>query len=102
MPGEANGSSNYIPITPLIVDDLQKAAYEQGNYMVLGDLIEQEAGRLSRIVDRGNKELHKLLTYLIREILRNTPEHAKSNTMWVCGQYWPSYELARLLLLMRV
>ena len=99
MPGEANGSSNYIPITPLIVDDLQKAAYEQGNYMVLGDLIEQEAGRLSRIVDRGNKELHKLLTYLIREILRNTPEHAKSNTMWVCGQYWPSYELAEIAII---
>ena len=99
MPGEANGSPKYIPITPLIVDDLQKAAYEQGNYMVLGDLIEQEAGRLSRIVDRGNKELHKLLTYLIREILRNTPEHAKSNTMWVCGQYWPSYELAEIAII---
>ena len=99
MPGEANGSSNYIPITPLVVDELQKAEYEQGNYMVLGDLIEKEAGRLARIVDRGNKELHKLLTFLIREILRNTPEHAKSNTMWVCGQYWPSYELAEIAII---
>ncbi len=99
MPGEAYGSSNYIPITPLVVDDLQKSAYEQGNYMVLGNLIEQEAGRLSRIVDRGNRELHKLLTYLIREILRNIPEHAKSNTMWVCGQYWPSYELAEIAII---
>lgn len=95
-PGEAQGSSNYIPITPIVVDELQKAEYEQGNYMVLGDLIEKEAGRLARIVDRGNKELHKLLTFLIREILRNTPEHAKTNTMWVCGQYWPSFELAEI------
>lgn len=96
MPGEAQGSSNYIPITPIVVDELQKAEYEQGNYMVIGDLIEKEAGRLARIVDRGNKELHILLTFLIREILRNTPEHANTNTMWVCGQHWPSYELAEI------
>lgn len=96
MPGEAHGSTNYIPITPIVVDELQKAEYEQGNYMVLGDLIEKEAGRLARIVDRGNEELHKLLTFLIREILRNTPEHAKTSIMWVCGQYWPSFELAEI------
>ena len=96
MPGEANGSANYIPITPIKVDKLQQDEISQGNYMVVGDLIEKEAGRLARIVDRGNKELHKLLTYLIREILRNTPEHAGTNTMWVCGQYWPSFELAEI------
>ena len=96
MPGEANGSANYIPITPIKVDELQQDEISQGNYMVVGDLIEKEAGKLARIVDRGNKELHKLLTYLIREILRNTPEHAGTNTMWVCGQYWPSFELAEI------
>ena len=96
MPGEANGSTDYIPITPIEVEELQKAEISQGNYMVMGDLIEKEAGRLARVVDRGNSELHKLLTYLIREILRNTPEHAGTNTMWVCGQYWPSYELAEI------
>lgn len=96
MPGEANGSTNYIPITPIKVEELQQAEISQGNYMVMGDLIEKEAGRLARIVDRGNSELHELLTYLIREILRNTPEHAETNTMWICGQYWPSYELAEI------
>ena len=96
MPGEANGSTNYIPITPIKVEELQKAEFSQGNYMDRGELIEKEAGRLARVVDRSNSELHKLLTFLIREILRNTPEHAKTNTMWVCGQYWPSYELAEI------
>ena len=96
MPGEAQGSNNYIPITPIKVDKLQQTEISQGNFMVVGDLIEKEAGRLARIVDRGNTELHKLLTYLIREILRNTPEHAGTNTMWVCGQYWPSFELAEI------
>lgn len=96
MPGEAQGSLNYIPITPIIIDDLQKKAVEQGDYPILGELIEKESSRLANIVDRGNKELHKLLTFLIREILRNTPEHAQTNTIWVCGQFWPSYELAEI------
>lgn len=95
-PGEAHGSPNYIPITPIIVDKLQEAEYKKGNYRVLGDLIEQEASRLALIVDRGNKELHKLLTFLIREILRNIPEHAKTNSMWICGQYWSTNELAEI------
>ena len=98
-PGEAMGSSNYIPITLISVDALQQAEYKQGNYISLGDIIEKESGRLARIVDRGQSELHKLLTYLIRAILRNTPEHAQTNQMWVCGQYWPSYELAEIAII---
>lgn len=98
-PGEAYGSPNYIPITLLSTDDLQRNQYKQGSYLSLGDIIENEAGRLAQIVDRGNAELHKLLTYLIREILRNTPEHAQSNQMWICGQYWPSYELAEIAII---
>ncbi len=96
MPGESLGSNNYIPITPIKIDELQQIEHAQGNYLDIVKLIEKEAERLARIVDRGNEELHKLLTYLIREILRNTPEHAKTNTMWVCGQYWPTYELAEI------
>lgn len=42
-PGEANGSQNYIPITPIVIDELQKKEYAKGNYMVLGELIEAEA-----------------------------------------------------------
>ena len=98
-PGEAMGSSNYIPITLINVDVLQKAEHEQGNYIPLGNIIEKESEHLAKIVDRGHYELHKLLTYLIREILRNTPEHAKTNKMWVCGQYWPSYELAEIAII---
>lgn len=99
LPGEACGNSNYLPITPIVIDELRQNAYAKGDYLVVGDLLEREASRLARVVDRGNKELHKLLTYLIREILRNTPEHAQSNKMWVCGQYWPSYELAEIAII---
>ena len=98
-PGEATGSSNYIPITTIAVEELREDAYSNGNYLSVGDLLEIKAGHLAKIVDRGNLELHKLLTYLIREILRNTPEHAKSNKIWVCGQYWPSFELAEIAIM---
>ncbi len=45
---------------------------------------------------RDNKELQLLLTYLIREILRNTPEHACTEEMWICGQYWNSSKVAEI------
>ena len=62
----------------------------------MGNLIEEESGRLAKVISRDNTELHKLLTYLIREILRNTHEHAKTDTSWICGQYWPSYDKAEI------
>lgn len=99
MPGEAHGSLNYIPITPIEFNELRKTEFEKGNYIVLGDLIEEEAEKLSSVVDRGNSELHKLLTYLIREIMRNTPEHANTDKLWICGQYWKSYNLAEIAII---
>lgn len=101
MPGESLGSSNYIPITPIHVDKLYQTEIEKPNQMlVIGELIEKEASRLSQIVDRGeNNELHYLLTFLIREIIRNTSEHAKCSTVWICGQFWPSFQIAEIALL---
>jgi hypothetical protein len=100
MPGEAPGSNNYIPITPVIVDELQTSEKMRGKNLTISEAIEIEAERLSRIIDRGNnKELHLLLTYLIREIIRNTPEHAQCNTVWICGQFWPSLHAAEIAIL---
>jgi hypothetical protein len=31
------------------------------------------------------------MTYLIREMLRNIPEHANESTAWICGQYWADH-----------
>ncbi len=54
----------------------------------MGNLIESESEKLSKILSRNNKELQTLLTYLLREILRNIPEHSNSTKAWICGQYW--------------
>ena len=98
-PGEATGSSNYIPITPISIRSLQERAFRDGGSIEIGDMIERASARLSHVIDRGNKELHKLLTYLVREILRNTPEHAQTDEMWICGQYWPTYQLAEIAII---
>lgn len=87
-PGEAEGNSYYLPITQISTNHLQQEAVKQGNYWALGDVIECEAKRLASILSQGNKEVAQLLAYIIREIIRNTPEHAETDTVWMCGQYW--------------
>ena len=88
MPGEAKGNNNYIPITKLDFSQMYDGEIAKGNYVVMGDVIEKEASKLAKILSREDKEMHILLTYLIREILRNIPEHANVKQAWVCGQYW--------------
>ena len=66
-PGEATGSSNYIPITPISIRSLQERAFRDGGSIEIGDMIERASARLSRVIDRGNKELHirNFLTHLL-------------------------------------
>lgn len=90
-PGEAPGSANYHPITKLSMTDLRNNYLAEGKYTGEdGDMLESEAARFSRTLDRGNEELHKILTYSIREILRNVPEHSETDDLWICSQYWRS------------
>ncbi|URN84963.1 ATP-binding protein [Acetobacterium wieringae] len=87
-PGEAMGNDNYIPITEINTNQILKDEVSKGRMIEMGDAIELKASELAKIVSRDNKEFHSLLTYLIREILRNIPEHADCNKAWICGQYW--------------
>lgn len=98
-PGEAIGSGNYIPITSISVDEIIQTAHNRGEYLEIGELLEHESARLAQVLDRGNRELHNLLVYLIREILRNTPEHAKTDKMWICGQCWPNKRRAEIAII---
>ena len=84
VPGEASGSSSYIPITKINIGELQKKAFENGDILEQGDIIEKEAKRLSIILAQRNSELQKLLQYLIREAIRNIPEHANTDDVWIC------------------
>jgi len=98
-PGEANGSRTYVPITEIDFDKLYRDAREAGNYDEMNDLIEAEAKKLAGVLCQKNKELHKLFSYIIRELLRNTPEHAEVNKALIFAQYWPSKDEAQIAIL---
>lgn len=86
-PGEAFGSDNYVPITKLNIQTLRNCAIASGRYMLDGDLIESEAFRLASVLS-SDTEARKLLTYILRELIRNVPEHAGTDEVWICGQHW--------------
>lgn len=87
--GELTGNDNYIPITEL---NFKKVAHEEFFLNTVCDIesaIEARANTLAKILCRNNLQMVKLLTYLLREILRNIHEHAMTENSLVCGQYWP-------------
>lgn len=90
IPGGASGNDNYLPIKKLDLFQLHSAERATGEFNSLGSFIEKESYQLSRIICRDNSEMQILMTFLIREILRNIPEHAEVSTAWICGQYWAS------------
>lgn len=87
-PGEAYGSHTYIPLTKINVNDWVKAAADTGDYSDQVDIIEKESKKLAQVLGQKNIELVKLFQYLIREAIRNVPEHAGTDEFWICGQYW--------------
>lgn len=98
-PGEASGSTTYIPITKLDIRELQQKAILSGDYLAQGDIIEKESKRLSIILAQGNRQLQQLLQYLIREAIRNIPEHADTYNVWICGQFWRNRSIAEIAIL---
>lgn len=87
-PGEAYGSRTYIPLKKININDWMKAAIETGDFSEQVDIIEKESKKLARVLGQQNNELAKLFQYLIREAIRNVPEHAETDEFWIRGQYW--------------
>lgn len=88
MPGEAFGSSSYIPLTQIDTQQWMQEAIRQGRCPDQVDVIEEKAAELAKVLAQSNDELCKLFQYLIREAIRNVPEHAETDNVWICGQYW--------------
>lgn len=88
-PGEALGSSTYVPIQSIKRSELAEKASQA--YVELGVTIEEKAGALSTILtQKYDGVLHDTLTYSIREILRNVFEHSGADEVFICAQHWPS------------
>ena len=87
-PGEAVGNENYVPVTELDFSEMCQASLLKGRFIDTEYLIEEKSSELALVLSRGNKEVHAILTYLIREILRNIEEHSGTHKCMICGQYW--------------
>ncbi len=97
-PGEAKGSSTYIPLTILRVHDIESEALSTGR--AVGDVIEVESSRLAKILTQADTgELVDTVTFSLREIMRNVVEHSGSEVLEFCGQYWPSKQKVEIVVL---
>jgi hypothetical protein len=96
QPGEAPGSSQYVPITSLDVGSLRAEAVELRQDVQT--VIEGKSKELSTMLTReGGTDLHSTLSYSLREILRNVVEHSQSDQLWFAAQHWPSKKKVELV-----
>ena len=93
-------SNTCIPIRLVNMTDLVKEEHNlTGKWLDDGPVIERAAKKLAVVLSQGNEELVKLFTYVLREIIRNIPEHSNSKNIWFCGQYWRTRDQAEIAIL---
>ena len=88
--GVDGGNDNHIPITELEKDSLYLLPMDQ--YEELPDLIQRHADKLALMISRDpkeNKDLFDVLSFSIREVMRNVFEHSSAQKLYYCAQYWP-------------
>lgn len=88
FPGEANGSSTYLPLTLFDCQNLIQQAADKGTEV--GDEVEEVSKRLARLLCSQDGAVYDTLAYSLRELMRNVVEHSQSRQFGVCAQYWPS------------
>lgn len=83
--GEALGSSTYVPIQIIRIDDWKSEAPD-ARY---ADVVEERASELAHILTqrRGVADF-MALQYSLREILRNSVEHSMGELVSFFAQYW--------------
>lgn len=97
-PGEAFGSSRYLPISQLNQNDLMRAAATKS--LEIGDAICNEADRLAEVLTQEiGQEVETTISYSLRELFRNVFEHGQTQTMWYCAQFWPSRDTVEIAVL---
>ena len=88
-PGQAFGSSNYIPLTIFRTEQLIRDAAMSGHEV--GDEVESQSKRLAEtLIGQDTGDAFETLSYSIRELIRNVVEHAQTDRLGICSQYWPS------------
>lgn len=99
-PGEARGSSNYLPITIFETAQVASEAFHKG--LELGAQIEAISARMSAMLSGADSgDMFDTLTYSIREIARNVVEHSGAERFGICAQHWPSRRRVEVAILDR-
>lgn len=84
-----DSGENVIPIKKIMQSDLIEKY--SGHTFVIGEMIEHASSELALTLTQSqDSPVNDTLRYCIREIIRNTFEHSSSNSIWICGQHWPS------------
>lgn len=91
------GNNNYQAISELKLLDLIKQSRREG--IALGELITDTSQRLAKVLSRGDMRMNATMTFCLREIIRNIPEHSCSYNGWYCAQYWPKRDLVELAIM---
>lgn len=97
-PGQARGSDRYLPITILAVADLEQEA--ASSYREIGLVVESRSQGLAKLLtQQDGGDLVDTLAYSFREMIRNVVEHAKSENVEYCAQYWPKKQRVEIAIL---
>jgi len=98
LPGQAQGSDTYLPITIMPVATLKDQA--KSEIKQVGDVIEEYSKKLSNILlQQANEPLLEILTYAFREMIRNIVEHSKSDSIALCAQFRAKSKQAEIAIL---
>jgi hypothetical protein len=99
-PGEAKGSSRYVPLTIFDCETLRMDAAQKG--IEVGNEIEDNSRHLaSTLCNSDGGALFETLSYSIRELMRNVVEHSEARRFGICAQYWPTKHRAEVAILDR-
>ncbi|WP_048920365.1 hypothetical protein [Rufibacter radiotolerans] len=99
-PGSFKGNNNYIPISLFNADKIKERAKEL--LINPAEILEIKAKEISKLLTRKEEgDLFNVLSYSIREILRNIIEHSQSHEFGFCAQYLPSKNLVSFAILDR-
>jgi len=93
--GEARGSSNYVPIQLIDLNEMKIASGERP-YV---EIVEEKSDELARVLlGSGQHGAFNSVRYSIREILRNSVEHSQGGVVIFFGQYWPNRSQAEIVI----
>lgn len=95
-PGEAWGSTGYLPVERFSISEFQKRSLSGP----VGKQVSAEADRLAVVLSQKDEgPLFDVIQYAIREIMRNAAEHSKGDYVTILGQYWPKREKAEIVVI---